>query len=73
MFVFYGCDDSSSVSGILNEGSDSFIFVAGEGDFNTVESGSMTKDLAVLISDKQQWQNTDAFLSTIDKNLQNSL
>ena len=40
---------------------------------DTVESGSMTKDLAILISDKQEWQNTQAFLSTIDKNLQNSL
>ena len=40
---------------------------------DTVESGSMTKDLAILISDKQQWQNTEVFLSTIDKNLQNSL
>ena len=40
---------------------------------NTVESGSMTKDLATLISNKQEWQNTQVFLSTIDKNLQNSL
>jgi len=40
---------------------------------DTVESGSMTKDLAMLISDKQEWQNTETFLSTIDKNLQNSL
>ncbi len=40
---------------------------------DTVESGSMTKDLATLISNKQEWQNTQAFLSTIDKNLQNSL
>jgi len=40
---------------------------------DTVESGSMTKDLATLISEKQEWQNTQDFLSTIDKNLQNSL
>ena len=40
---------------------------------DTVESGSMTKDLATLISNKQEWQNTQVFLSTIDKNLQNSL
>ena len=40
---------------------------------DTVESGSMTKDLAILISDKQEWQNTQDFLSTIDKNLQKSL
>ena len=40
---------------------------------DTVESGSMTKDLATLISEKQEWKNTQDFLSTIDKNLQNSL
>ena len=40
---------------------------------DTVESGSMTRDLATLISNKQEWQNTQVFLSTIDKNLQNSL
>ena len=40
---------------------------------DTVESGSMTKDLAILISDKQEWQNTQDFLSTIDKNLEKSL
>jgi len=40
---------------------------------DTIESGSMTKDLATLISNKQEWQNTQDFLSTIEKNLQNSL
>ena len=36
----------------------------------TVEGGAMTKDLAVLISPDQPYQNTEAFLSTIDANLQ---
>tara|TARA_Y100000768_G_scaffold350631_1_gene300950 strand:- start:22 stop:1236 length:1215 start_codon:yes stop_codon:yes gene_type:complete len=40
---------------------------------DTVESGAMTKDLAVLISDNQEWQSTQQFLSTIDKNLQNNI
>ena len=40
---------------------------------NTVESGAMTKDLAILISDNQEWQSTQQFLSTIDKNLQNNI
>jgi isocitrate dehydrogenase len=35
----------------------------------TVESGSMTKDLAVLIGPKQEWLNTQAFLAKIDENL----
>jgi len=35
----------------------------------TVESGSMTKDLAVLVGPKQKWLNTQAFLAKIDENL----
>jgi len=35
----------------------------------TVESGSMTKDLAVLIGPDQPWLNTQAFLAKIDENL----
>ena len=35
----------------------------------TVESGAMTKDLAVLIGKDQKWLNTQDFLSTIDANL----
>ncbi len=35
----------------------------------TVEAGSMTKDLAVLIGSDQAWLNTQAFLAKIDDNL----
>ena len=35
----------------------------------TVESGFMTKDLAVLIGPEQKWLNTQAFLGKIDDNL----
>ncbi len=35
----------------------------------TVESGKMTKDLAILISKEQPWQTTQDFLDTIDANL----
>jgi isocitrate dehydrogenase len=35
----------------------------------TVESGAMTKDLAVLIGKDQPWLNTQAFLAKIDENL----
>src|SRR5262245_9218405 len=35
----------------------------------TVESGSMTKDLALLIGEDQEWLNTQEFLGAIDENL----
>ncbi len=35
----------------------------------TVESGSMTKDLAVLVGPDQKWLNTQSFLGKIDENL----
>jgi isocitrate dehydrogenase len=35
----------------------------------TVESGKMTKDLAILIDAKQSFQNTEDFLATLDANL----
>ncbi|MDI3306436.1 MAG: NADP-dependent isocitrate dehydrogenase [Acetobacteraceae bacterium] len=39
----------------------------------TVESGFMTKDLAILISKDQPWLNTQAFLAKIDENLQKAM
>jgi isocitrate dehydrogenase len=39
----------------------------------TVESGAMTKDLALLVGPDQAWQTTEEFLSTIDKNLKTRL
>jgi isocitrate dehydrogenase len=36
----------------------------------TVESGKMTKDLAILISPEAPWQTTQEFLASIDENLQ---
>ena len=35
----------------------------------TVESGAMTKDLAVLVGPEQKWLTTEDFLSALDKNL----
>ncbi len=35
----------------------------------TVESGKMTKDLALLVSADQQWQTTEDFLADLDENL----
>ena len=37
---------------------------------DTVESGNMTKDLAMLVSENQKWLNTQEFLAKIDQNLQ---
>ena len=40
---------------------------------NTIESGFMTKDLALLIGDEQAWQSTTGFLDKIDENLQKAM
>ena len=40
---------------------------------DTVESGHMTKDLAMLVSDNQKWLNTQEFLAKIDENLQEAI
>jgi isocitrate dehydrogenase len=39
----------------------------------TVESGKMTKDLALLISHDAPWLNTQEFLAAIDENLQKAM
>lgn len=39
----------------------------------TVESGKMTKDLAILISLEAPWQTTQEFLASIDRNLQKAM
>jgi len=36
----------------------------------TVESGKMTKDLAILVGPDQEWQTTEDFLASLDENLQ---
>ena len=35
----------------------------------TVESGAMTKDLAVLVGKDQKWLTTEDFLAALDDNL----
>src|SRR5205085_1807087 len=40
---------------------------------DTVESGKMTKDLAILIGPEQPFLTTDAFLNALDVNLAASL
>ncbi len=37
---------------------------------NTIQSGHMTKDLALLVGDEQAWLSTTGFLDKIDENLQ---
>jgi isocitrate dehydrogenase len=39
----------------------------------TVESGKMTKDLALLVSADQPWQTTEEFLTSIDENLKQAM
>ena len=40
---------------------------------DTVESGKMTKDLALLISKDAPWLNTQEFLAAIDDNLKKAM
>ena len=40
---------------------------------NTVESGSMTKDLALLVGPEQKWLSTTGFLDKIDANLKKAM
>ncbi len=40
---------------------------------STIESGFMTKDLALLVGDEQAWQSTTGFLDKIDENLQKAM
>ncbi len=39
----------------------------------TIESGQMTKDLALLVGPDQEWLSTMGFLDAIDKNLQKAM
>ncbi len=39
----------------------------------TVESGKMTKDLALLVGPDQEWQTTQEFLASIDQNLKQAM
>ena len=39
----------------------------------TVESGSMTKDLAMLVGPNTSWMNTEDFLNCLDRNLKQEL
>ncbi len=40
---------------------------------DTIESGDMTKDLAILVGPEQKWQSTQGFLDKIDQNLQKAM
>ena len=40
---------------------------------DTIESGAMTKDLALLVGPDQPWESTTGFLDKIDENLQKAM
>ena len=40
---------------------------------DTVEAGFMTKDLALLVGDKQRWLSTTGFLDKVDENLSEAM
>ena len=39
----------------------------------TVEAGSMTKDLALLVGPEQKWLSTEGFLDKVDANLKRAM
>jgi isocitrate dehydrogenase len=39
----------------------------------TIEQGSITKDLAVLVGPEQTWLSTEGFIDAVDKNLQKAM
>ena len=39
----------------------------------TIESGQMTKDLAVLVGPDQSWLSTEGFLDAVDANLKKAM
>ncbi len=39
----------------------------------TVEAGSMTKDLALLIGPEQKWLTTNAFFDVLEENLKEAM
>ena len=42
-------------------------------DIETVESGAMTKDLAILIGPDQAWMTTEQFFEAVRVNLENKM
>ena len=40
---------------------------------STVEGGSMTKDLALLVGPEQGYETTQEFLASIDRNLRSAM
>jgi isocitrate dehydrogenase len=40
---------------------------------DTVEAGFMTKDLALLVGDRQKWLSTNGFLDKVDENLKKTM
>jgi isocitrate dehydrogenase len=39
----------------------------------TIEAGAMTKDLALLVGDRQGWLSTEGFIAKVDENLQKAM
>ena len=39
----------------------------------TIESGFMTKDLALLVGDEQSWLSTEGFIDKVSENLQKAM
>ncbi|MEL6946543.1 MAG: isocitrate/isopropylmalate family dehydrogenase, partial [Pseudomonadota bacterium] len=56
-----------------NEALEKFAATLEQVCIDTVESGHMTKDLALLIGPDQPWLSTTGFLDKVDENLQKAM
>ena len=56
-----------------NEDLDTFAHTLERVCVDTVESGFMTKDLALLIGPDQSWLTTEGFLDKVDENLRKAM
>ena len=56
-----------------NEALEQFAHTLEEVTVSTVESGYMTKDLALLVGDTQGWLTTEGFLDKVAENLEKAM
>ena len=58
---------------LVNGGGGTFATTLEKTVVDTVESGFMTKDLALLVGPEQKWLTTMGFLEKVDENLNKAL
>ena len=74
IFLASGSDlNDETIEKIKNEDLKKFVKTLEKVCVETVENGSMTKDLAILIDANQKYLTTNQFLDSIDGNLKKKL